>query len=64
MVKGIIPVAPQTTDRIVQIGAAMGGFVGVSCWTISLLYDVVVPVEVGISASTFLTFVVQRALPQ
>jgi hypothetical protein len=60
----MIPVKPQSTERIVQIGAAMGGFVGVVCWTLSLLYDVVVPVEVGISASTFLTFVVQRALPR
>ena len=46
-------------DRKVQVGAGMGGLTAVGAWALTAFTGVEIPVEVGIGASTFLTFVVQ-----
>ena len=53
----------QTPDRKVQVGAGMGGFTAMVAWGITAYTGVEIPVEVGIGASTFLTFLTQYFVP-
>ena len=60
----MIPVKPQPVNNIIGIGAGVGGLVTIVIWTLDYFYQVRVPADVGIAGTTFLTFVVQRLLPQ
>ena len=53
----------ETPDRKVQVGAGMGGFTAMLAWGIMASTGVEIPVEVGIGASTFLTFIAQYFVP-
>lgn len=57
-------IKPQSHERIVQVGAGMGGLTAVMSWAFQSYTGVIVPVEVGIGLSTFLTFVVQYWIPR
>lgn len=46
-------------DRKVAVGAAVGGLVSIFTWALSQFAGVTVPAEVGIGATTLLTFVTQ-----
>ena len=50
-------------DRKVQVGAGMGGLTAVAAWGFQAYTGMIVPVEVGIGLSTFLTFIVQYWIP-
>ena len=50
-------------DRKVQVGAGMGALTGVIAWAIGVSTGVDVPAPVAVSASVFLTFVVQYFVP-
>ena len=49
-------------ENKVSIGAGMGALAVVAVWGIQASYGVIVPAEIGIAVSTFLTFVVQQLL--
>jgi hypothetical protein len=49
-------------DSKVSIGAGMGALSVVCVWGVQARYGITVPAEIGISASTFLTFAVQQWL--
>lgn len=55
--------AAFVVDRKVAVGAAVGGLVSVLAWCVDQLYQVKMPAEVAIAATTLLTFVVQWAIP-
>jgi hypothetical protein len=55
--------AAFVVDRKVAVGAAVGGFVSILTWCVSQFAGVVVPAEVGIGATTLLTFIAQWAVP-
>ena len=57
-------IKPQSSTNIITVGAAMGGLTAVLSWGFQGYTGVIVPVEVGIGMSTFLTFVVQSLLPK
>ena len=53
----------QIPDKKVQVGAGMGGFAAVTAYAIQAYTGEVIPAEVAIAGSTFLTFVVQYFVP-
>ena len=50
-------------DRKVQVGAGMGGLAAVIAYSIQAYTGEVIPAEVAIAGSTFLSFVVQYFVP-
>ena len=46
-------------DRKVQVGAGMGGLAAMVAWGVTALTGVVIPPEVAIALSSFLTFAAQ-----
>ena len=53
----------QTPDRKVQVGAGMGGLAAVIAYAIQAYTGQVIPAEVAIAGSTFLSFIVQYLVP-
>ena len=53
----------ETPDRKVAVGAGMGGLAAMTAWGINAFTGVVVPAEVAVAFSTFLSFIVQYFVP-
>jgi hypothetical protein len=53
----------QKPDRKVQVGAGMGGLSALIAWGITVTTGVIIPPEVAIGLSTFLSFVAQYFIP-
>jgi len=53
----------QPPDRKVQVGAGMGGLAAIVAYSIQTYTGQIIPPEVAIAGSTFLTFVVQYWVP-
>ena len=53
----------QIPDKKVQVGAGMGGLAAIIAYSIQAYTGEVIPAEVAIAGSTFLTFIVQYVVP-
>ena len=53
----------QTPDRKVQVGAGMGALAVMAAWGVNTISGIIVPAEVAVAFSAFLTFVIQYFVP-